>query len=166
MNKYLEKIAQDISKRNLPYRDRVEVLILKDGKLLITKNKNKDTGEEWYGFPGGGLDGSTPEKTCINECLEEVGIKIKNPVELSVPEHTQEGIGKKDNRHLKFRGSKTKWYKADYVEVDRSKQGTDDDSRKYSWRTLQEALGDVKKGKVMSTHRVKAIEALKGYKSV
>lgn len=161
MNKYLEKIAETLNK-DLPYRDRVEVLIVKDGKVLVTKNKNKDTGDEWYGFPGGGLDGDTPEKTCISECLEEVGIKVKNPKLLNVPECTEEGMGKKDNRHLKFRGSKTKWYTAEYVEVDRSKLGDDGDSRRYAWRSPQEALGDVNDGRGICRHRVKALNALKG----
>lgn len=161
MNKYLEKIAS-----SLPYRDRVEVLIQKDGNILLTRNKNKDNGDEWWGLPGGGVDGQRPTEACQNECLEEVGIRIKNIKNLGIT-HTQEGgMSKKDNRHLKYRGSITDWYSADFDEVDRSKLGDDNDSRKYAWKSPKEALQALKQGKYMSTPRVNAVKALKPVKSI
>jgi 8-oxo-dGTP pyrophosphatase MutT (NUDIX family) len=157
MNRYLEKIAAE-----LPYRKRVEVIIVKDGQILVTKNKNKETGDEWFGFPGGGLDGKGAIETAEEECMEEVGVKVNNVKKIDVPACTEEGISKKDNRHLKFRGSITTWYIADYDQIDKSKLGDDGDSRKYRWRSLQEALGDVKGGKGIPTHRESALKALKG----
>jgi 8-oxo-dGTP pyrophosphatase MutT (NUDIX family) len=161
MNKYLIKIAEVASKKTLPYRDRVEVLITKGDLVLVMKCKNKDTGDEWWAFPGGGLDGDSPKKACENECLEEVGIRIKNPKYLGI-DHTQEGgMSKKEDRHLKYRGSKTKWYVAEYEGMDKSKHGNDGDSRKYSFKTHQEALEAIKQGKVMSVPRCRALKALK-----
>lgn len=158
MNKYLEKIAKTLS---LPYRDRVEILIFKDGKVLVTKNKSKETGDEWFGFPGGGVDDQTETEACKNECLEEVGIKVTNLKNTGVTRKEEGGMSKKDNRHLKFRGSITKWYTADYVEMDKSKLGDDGDSRRYTWQGLSEALRDVKQGRGMGVSRAEALNASK-----
>lgn len=161
MNKYLTKIAAEMAKKDLPYRDRVEVFIIKGDKVLVTSNRSKDTNETWAGLPGGGLDGDTAKEACVNECLEEVGIRIENPRYLGVV-HTQEGgMSKKEDRHLKYRGSITKWYVADFKEMDKSKQGDDGDSRKYTWQTHQEALQGFKRGKLMSVPRCKALTSLK-----
>jgi 8-oxo-dGTP pyrophosphatase MutT (NUDIX family) len=158
MNKYLTKIAELQSKK-LPYRDRVEIIIRKGDDVLLTKNRNKDSGDTWMGFPGGGLDGLTAKEACINECLEEVGIKIKNIRSLGIT-HTQEGgMSKKHDRHLKYRGSITKWYLADYDEMDRSRLGADGDSRQYVWRSVLRAIGDVKQGRGMGVPRVDALNA-------
>lgn len=164
MNKFLEKIAQMISK-DLPYRKRVEVVIVKDGKVLLTKNKDKTTGDEWFGFPGGGLDGKSAKETCIEECLEEVGVAVKNPTSLGI-KHRQEGMSTKDNRHLKFRGSDTEWFMAEYDKMDRSQLGDDGDSRQYRWEGLKTALEAVSKSKVMATPRQRALKALRTFKSV
>ncbi len=166
MNKYLLKIAAKVASKQIPYRDRVEVLIMKDNKVLVTINKNKETGETWYGLPGGGLDGNSAEKAGREECLEEVGVDVKDLKSLNV-EHTEEGgMSKKEDRHLKYRGSLTKWYQADYVKMDSSKLGNDNDSRKYSWKTHQEALQAFKEGKLMSVPRSNAVKALRASKAV
>jgi 8-oxo-dGTP pyrophosphatase MutT (NUDIX family) len=151
---------------DLPYRDRVEVVIQKDDKILVTKNKDKESGKEWFGFPGGGLDGQKAVEACQNESLEEVGVRIKNIKPLDLEFTEEGGMSKKDNRHLKYRGSITKWYSADFDEMDRSKLGEDNDSRKYAWKTHQEALQAVKGGRDISTQRQAAIKALKPVKSV
>ncbi len=161
MNKFLEKIAKD-----LPYRDRVEVVIQKDDKILLTKNKNKETNEEWYGFPGGGVDDQTEKLACENECLEEVGVAIKNIKPIGDSFKEEGGLGKKEDRHLKFRGSLTKWFTADFYSMDKSKMGDDGDSRKYTWLSHEEALEAVKGDRGIATHRHKVLKALKPVKSV
>lgn len=165
MNKFLQKAAE-LKTQALPYRRRVEVVIQKGDTVLVTKNKDKETGDAWFGFPGGGIEEQTAEKAAMDECLEEVGIKVKNVKSLGIT-HTQEGMmSKKEGRNEKYRGSITTWYSADYVEVDRSKLGDDGDSRQYSWEGLSEAQEAVSKSKVMATPRVKALRALKAVKSV
>jgi 8-oxo-dGTP pyrophosphatase MutT (NUDIX family) len=160
MNKYLIKLsAMSSEATSLPYRDRVEVVIRKGDQYLVTKNVNKDSGDSWLGFPGGGVDSLTEKQACIEECLEEVGIRVGNLRLLSVPIHIQEGMSKKKNRHLKYRGSKTKWYLADYLEMDRSQLGDDGDSRQYAWESLQEALKGVQKGRGMGRPRSLALKA-------
>jgi 8-oxo-dGTP pyrophosphatase MutT (NUDIX family) len=166
MNKFLIKIAEEVLKESLPYRDRVEIIIVKNGEYLVTQHSNPDTKERWSGFPGGGVDGDPVLKACKKECLEEVGVRIKNIRAINIPSHKREGMNKKDNRHLKFRGSITNWYVADYDGIDKSKLGADNDSRRYTWQSLPEALQSVSKGKFMTTPRVNALKALKPVKSV
>lgn len=156
MNKYLTKLAE-----GLPYRDRVEVIIQKGEEILLTKSKNKETGEPYYGFPGGGVDDQTETKAAENECLEEVGVAIKNLKSLKGTFKEEGGLGKKDDRHLKFKGSITKWYIADYDKIDRSKLGDDNDSRKYIWVTLPEAIKLIKNDRAISSFRSDVLKTLK-----
>ena len=54
--------------------DKIAWLYLKDGKLLSTLSKGKDT----YYIPGGKREGiETDEETLIRECKEELTIDIK-----------------------------------------------------------------------------------------
>lgn len=161
MNFYLEKLAE-MAKRTLPYRDRVEVVIVnKDGNVVIVKNKNPDTGETWSGFPGGGVDGQSREDACRNECLEEVGIKIKNIKPTGITHLEEGGMSKKENRHLKYRGSRTTWYIAEHDGQDRSKLGDDNDSRRYALESIKTALESIKSDRPIAGVRRRVILALK-----
>ncbi len=56
----------------------VGVMILKEGKLLLSKRKGSHGAGE-YAFPGGHLEYMESFEDCaIRETLEECGIKIKN----------------------------------------------------------------------------------------
>lgn len=160
MNPYLIKIAEMVvnTDKSLPYRRRVEVAILKDGNVLLTKNKNKDNGEVWYGFPGGGTEGDKDAEAAKKECLEEVGLAVTNL--LPVGElHVQDGIGNKAGRAEKYRGSRTRMFVADYAGVDKSKLGDDGDAVGYVWKTPDDAETLLLKNKVNSRYRVEAIRA-------
>jgi 8-oxo-dGTP diphosphatase len=62
---------------NIP-RVGVGVLVLKDGKVLLSKRK-ADHGKGTWNLPGGHLEyGESPEECAIRESLEETGIRIKN----------------------------------------------------------------------------------------
>ena len=57
-------------------RIRSASILIKDGKILLIHRKNG--GNEYYSFPGGGVEkGETIEDACIRELLEETSIKIK-----------------------------------------------------------------------------------------
>lgn len=140
----------------LPYRRRVEVVIWKDGKVLLTKNKNKE-GEEWFGFPGGGTEGETDESAARNECLEEVGLAIDGLKKTSVL-HRSEGISDKKGRGEKYRGSLTRVFSANFRAEDTSRLGADGDSVPYVWKTPQEASALLKSSKVDASYRVKAMQ--------
>jgi len=52
------------------YRVAIKAVIIQDGKLLITKER-----EGWYGLPGGGLEhGETPNASIARELEEEIGL--------------------------------------------------------------------------------------------
>lgn len=142
---------------SLPYRRRVEVAIFKDGKVLLTKNKDKSTGDTWYGFPGGGTEGEKDSLAARNECLEEVGVDVSDLQATGVT-HTQEGIGNKKGRAEKYRGSKTKMFVALYKGVDKSRLGRDGDSVKYVWEDPEKAIPLLKDNKVNSEYRIDAVK--------
>lgn len=137
----LNKIAEMVSNsdKSLPYRRRVEVAVIKGDQVLLTKNKDKDSGKEWYGFPGGGTEGKTDIQTAKEECLEEVGIRIKNPTRTDIFK-TEESINDKNGRAERYRGSKTRYFVAEYEAMDKSKLGDDNDSVKYVWKDKKDAL--------------------------
>lgn len=58
-------------------RPTATALVLRKGKLLLTKRKN-DPFKGWWDLPGGFLHhGEHPEETLKREILEETGLKIK-----------------------------------------------------------------------------------------
>jgi 8-oxo-dGTP diphosphatase len=56
----------------------IEVIIIKNGKILLGERINLE-GENTWGFPGGHLEfGESWEECAIRETMEETGIKITN----------------------------------------------------------------------------------------
>ena len=154
----LNKIAAFVLNTDsyLPYRRRVEVAIFKDGKVLLTKNKDKDSGDSWYGFPGGGTDGDSDSVAARKECLEEVGVEVDNLQRTEIL-HTQEGMGDKKGRDKKYRGSKTVTFTADWKGKDTSKLGDDKDSVRYIWADIDEAKKLLRDNKIDSSYRIKTM---------
>lgn len=157
-NQFLLKIAKFIldTDKSLPYRKRVEVLIIKGDKILVTKNKSDDGKDSWYGFPGGGNDGKSDETTVKEECLEEVGVKVKDIRNLNVS-NVENGMSDKKNRHLKFRGSMTRVYSATYDGRDSSQLGDDGDDVRYVWVSKDEAKKLLSKNKLNVKYRLEAL---------
>ncbi len=61
-------------KKNMKEIDKIAFIYLKNGKILSTLSKGKDT----YYIPGGKREGNeTDEETLIRECKEELTIDIK-----------------------------------------------------------------------------------------
>ncbi len=59
-----------------PIRVAAKAIIVRDGKLLVTKNVDDDG--EWYLLPGGGQErGEALPDTLRRECLEEVGAEVE-----------------------------------------------------------------------------------------
>lgn len=127
-----------MGKDNRPYRSRVELVIWKNGKVLVTVNGEGSS--RWYGLPGGGVDGDENLLEAVaREALEEVGIQIKNL------RHTGE-IGIKEgyksahaDREAIYRGSETHLYEADYDKEDHRLLGKDGDAVPYEWMTPKQA---------------------------
>jgi 8-oxo-dGTP pyrophosphatase MutT (NUDIX family) len=129
----------------LPMRKRVEVIIkrITNKYLLIFAAYPKET-PDWRGFPGGGNDGKTDEETCIEEVLEEIGMKIKCVQSLGIA-MDEPHVSAKGNHRAEFSGSTTKWYSAMYEGMDDSKLGADGDIRKYEWLSYEEAVEALRK---------------------
>jgi 8-oxo-dGTP pyrophosphatase MutT (NUDIX family) len=55
------------------YRVAVRVLIIQNDRVLLVKEN-----EEWWAFPGGGIDhGETVESSVVREVEEELGVPAK-----------------------------------------------------------------------------------------
>ncbi|MGG0668367.1 NUDIX hydrolase [Sporosarcina koreensis] len=57
-------------------RNRGSAVVIEDDKVAVIKRCRE--GEEYYVFPGGGIeDGETPEHATIREAFEELGVQIE-----------------------------------------------------------------------------------------
>lgn len=116
------------------WRPRVELYIIKDGKILVGKHP-----EIGLHVPGGGIEpGQDITKASIAEALEEAGVKIKN-VKLATKENYYEDwyklvakgmpITKKDRKRMKhYRGIKHHYIRADFNGFDKRLLGSEGDA--------------------------------------
>lgn len=145
MNSYLRTVRQ-----NKPETDivrRVEVLIIKEGKLCISHFKDEND-ERVYGFPGGHVDeGEKPIESAKRECLEEVGIMIKNLSNLNVKAYDVKT------------STVTMFYCADFDEDDMSKYNTEADGSTYEWMTYTDA-SKAMKGNNYANAEIERIRAI------
>lgn len=127
-----------------PYRQRVELVIWKRNKILITINPYK--GGVWYGLPGGGVDGDDLEEAVRREALEEVGIAVKElkHTGFSSIKHGYASEGRPD-RQEKYGGSETHLYEADYDKLDHSLYNKDGDAVDFVWMSSRIAYQLLKK---------------------
>ncbi|MGG4047063.1 NUDIX domain-containing protein [Paenibacillus favisporus] len=59
-----------------PIRNSAKAIIIQQGKLLLTKNKDNDG--FFYLFPGGGQEhGEVLKETLKRECIEELGVQVE-----------------------------------------------------------------------------------------
>ena len=92
----MKSILNYLYKNTKPWRPRSEVYIIKNQKLVVGYVNNNN----WSGYviPGGGIDyGETPEKAAKRECLEEVGVKVKDlklisAKKIAYQENTDSGV--------------------------------------------------------------------------
>jgi 8-oxo-dGTP pyrophosphatase MutT (NUDIX family) len=134
----IESYLFELQEKNIPkkWRPRVEVYVLKDKKILVGMHP-----EIGLHVPGGGIEEDQDLiEAAKNECLEEAGVEITN-VKLITKENYYEDwykldaegqpITKKDRmRMATFRGIKHHYLRADYVGVDKSRLGADNDALK------------------------------------
>lgn len=116
-------------------RQKVEVVIInKDGLICMCPPSNK---RRYWTIPGGGIDeGETHVDAAIRECLEEVGIMVKNvrslnfsKVFMNITRATQEG----------YDGGESHFYVADFSHYDTSLFDSAGDGRNITWQTLGQA---------------------------
>jgi len=148
---------------SLPLRIKIEVIILKGNKVCVTKTVLED-GYTFYGFPGGGVeDKDSYEETAKKECLEEVGIAIKDVHYLGLnvilaPTFVKEG------RAEKFSGINKYTYVATYDKMDKSLHGSEGDALTYQWLTIDEAIHKVSDNRLKAVvdNRIEALNKIKG----
>ena len=119
------------------YRERAEIMIWRNGKVLMTVNASP--GGTWYGLPGGGIDeGETPIQAGIREALEEVGIKVRDAqdtFEIGIKEGVPRAIA--DNT-IMYKPSKTYLIRGTYDGTDTSRLGIEGDSMNFKFVTPRE----------------------------
>lgn len=121
-----------------PYRQRVEVVIWKRSKILVTINPAED-GSVWYGLPGGGIDdGEDLEKAIVRETLEEVGVVVKDLKHTGIMGQTEKyNSSANPHREEKYRGSQTHLFAADYDKRDMSIMLTSKDAVDTVWMSAR-----------------------------
>jgi 8-oxo-dGTP pyrophosphatase MutT (NUDIX family) len=125
-------------------RKRVEVVIRKGDEFLLIHAAKTHLYPDWRGFPGGGIDDQTEEEACVTECLEEVGIMIKNlrPLHLTLSETN---VSSKGDRQSDYNSTHTSWYAAEFHAVDGSLLGRDGDAKIVEWVNYEKARARLKK---------------------
>jgi 8-oxo-dGTP pyrophosphatase MutT (NUDIX family) len=145
MTSYIKLLKEAVIPKK--WRPRVELYIMKDGKILVGTHP-----EIGIHVPGGGIEpGQNLITASKNEALEEAGVKIKN-IKLATRENyyedwyklEEEGqpITKKDKARMKyFRGIKHHYIKADFDGFDDSRLGADNDAlKRVKFITKQELI--------------------------
>lgn len=112
------------------WRPKVEVYIRKGDKLVVGFLKK----DKVYMPPGGGIEkGQSMAVAAKLECLEEIAVRIENPVLITKETFKVDWykilaaggpLGDKSRKRMrKYRGQEIHSMKADFVEIDRSNWG-------------------------------------------
>ena len=131
------------------YRPCVRVIVTK-GDLILVCKRQRPGKPAFYTFPGGGVESNqSKEDTVVTECLEEVGVLVREVQDLGVS-HQYEANFTKGDRAKYFKGNEDFWFTAKYARVDTKMLGADNDEMTYSWEKIEAArrmvcsLGDPK----------------------
>lgn len=137
---------QKQKKDNRPLRKCVRVIIRKGGKIFLGK-RMRDNGEFiCYDFIGGGVeDGESMKEAVRKECLEEVGVKVGNIVDLKVVD-AQYFVLPNPERAKKYAGGEDHYFLADFLAYDKTLHGSEGDAMPYIEVTVHEAIELIKNG--------------------
>lgn len=166
INSYLQQLQES----SIPskWRQRVEVYILKDDKLIVGYKKLRNL----YQSPGGGIEkGQTLYSAAESECLEELGVQIKNP-KLIIKESYKidwyalqnQGIKleEKIKQRMKFyRGQEIYFLKAEFDKIDKRKYETGNDKMIPIIMTKEKFIKELQKNDwPINKHRIKLVGML------
>lgn len=116
------KRTDDDGRRRELVRRRVEVVVLRDNKVLVGRYRRRTTGDTFYSLPGGGIEhGEEPEETVRRELLEEMGVAVRGIKDLNLVMDFPPPWFIPNYRYDKI---VTEWYSAIYVKEDLSIFGT------------------------------------------
>jgi len=166
LNSYLNYLQE--SSIPTKWRKRVEVYILKGDKIVVGYKKDKKI----YMPAGGGVErGQSLEEAARIESLEELGIKIKNPVLITnktykVDWHAMFAAGveldvKIKGRMKYFRGQEIHFMKAEYDGINKKYYGRDNDAMKPFILTKQKLIQELRKNSwAVNRNREKIVRML------
>jgi 8-oxo-dGTP pyrophosphatase MutT (NUDIX family) len=128
-----------------PFRKAVRVIIRKGDKIILGKRIQDATGELLsYDFIGGGVDeGESMEDAVLKECLEEVGIRVKNIQKLSVTSQLEHTFSKPE-RTAMYAGTEDHYFVADFDKFDKRLHGSEGDAMPHEYVTVDEAIHLIK----------------------
>lgn len=129
------KIRMDTRVIKPDLRQKVEVIIHRDGKFcLCSPNKKRN----FWTLPGGGIDrGETLFEAASRECLEEVGILIKDIKDMNFSRCFYGNIKKAVKEG--YKGTQNYFVLSEYCKTDTSIFNRGGDGREFQWLTLREA---------------------------
>ena len=123
------------------YRPCVRVIIFKDGKMMLGKKNFK--GKIIRSVPGGGIEkGKTPEETCIEEALEEVGVKVDGVRYLGITHKYDIELPQPERRRI-YRGVENSWFMAKWVYDDDELLGSQGDALKATYYYTLDEIKDI-----------------------
>ena len=142
-------------------RERIEVIIVKKGQVLIQEHRTES--EMYLCFVGGGVDNIAPEEAAYKEALEEAGIAIKNVRMLNYSYKSDKVIpGNPKNawRERRYTGSLTRFCVADFDYNDHCVFGKQGDGFRYFFVSPESALSMFS---IRDTYSEARFNALKEY---
>lgn len=155
--------------KELPYRNRVEVFAIKDGKVY--GGFYEDGG---FGVFGGGTDGEAVEEAARREYQEEAGYTLKNVEKLDIKPvevawKSKPSNDKQEERQKQYKGTRTWYYYAELGKKVKKATGEDGKSplKKVGLIDIDEAIKSLdRKGgdesiKSQMNARKKALELIK-----
>jgi 8-oxo-dGTP pyrophosphatase MutT (NUDIX family) len=131
-------------------------LVIHDGKgkVLVGRHRKAPKGTKSTAFPGGGVEkGQSVAKASVQEALEEVGVRIKDPITVGIaPKNVPLPNGGKDYKDGRFSHIRQYWRAARYAGKSEKLLGTEGDalkSRRFipvekAIETLEEMAADPK----------------------
>lgn len=146
----------------LPVRVVVRVLLRHGHDVCVCTKPSEDGKVVWITFPGGGVeDNDTKEETVVKECLEEVGILVKQVRAMNIVTLTEAAVNKQSRVGM-YSGIETHYYTAEYHKLDKSVLGSDNDAMNYRWVSVTKAIEMVTNGpwSIFTAGRIQALQAL------
>lgn len=149
------------------YRQCVRTVIIKGDLILLGRKMHSDGSFMCYEFPGGGIeDGDTKEETVLKECLEEVGILVTDITDLHISKQYEIDYPNPARAKL-YRGGQDNWFTARFVRSDKSQYNNDNDTMKFTWESIDNAIAMIKHGPQdpYNSARIEVLQSIKQRRS-
>lgn len=147
------------------YRKCVRIVIVGHNNNILLGKKIINGTFIGYEFPGGGVEEEESiEEAIVKECLEEVGIKVKNIQSLGLSFKYDVEYPKPERAKL-YRGGEDFWYVCEFDHSDKSLYNRDGDVLPFDWFSIDTAIRKIKDSPSSKYNPIR-IEALEKVKEV